>query len=101
MSELLPCPFCGGTDIYKGCNDYGWHEIYCNRCSGQTDDGIEEKAIAAWNRRTQPEPDSLLAQMAEALRVAIEQNYHDMIMTGEELRKCSAALSDYNERVKG
>ena len=40
--------------------------------------------------------DSLRAVNAEllaALEVALLQNEHDMLMTGEELRKCSAAIA--------
>lgn len=31
--------------------------------------------------------------MQEALTVAVKQNSHDMLMTGEEIRACEAALS--------
>lgn len=106
MTALLPCPFCGGpasadwggdhsTAFEAGCYNHG-----CDISPYAWEADGEEAAIAAWNTRTQPAPDPLLAQMAEALRVAIEQNYHDMIMTGEELRKCSAALSAYDARRK-
>jgi hypothetical protein len=30
--------------------------------------------------------------MLEALEMAVRQNEHDMLMTGEELRKCAAAI---------
>jgi len=33
------------------------------------------------------------AELLEALKVAFIQNEHDMLMTGEELRKCSAAIA--------
>lgn len=32
-------------------------------------------------------------RLAEALRIAIRQNSHDMLMTGDELRQCEAAIS--------
>jgi len=38
----------------------------------------------------------LLAERAillEALKIAVRQNSHDMAMTGEELRKCEAAIA--------
>jgi hypothetical protein len=31
--------------------------------------------------------------MLHALKLAVRQNSHDMIMTGEELRKCEAAIA--------
>jgi len=31
-------------------------------------------------------------QLREALKMAVKQNGHDMLMTGEELRKCEATL---------
>jgi hypothetical protein len=30
--------------------------------------------------------------LLEALKLAVRQNSHDMLMTGEELRKCEAAI---------
>jgi hypothetical protein len=31
--------------------------------------------------------------LLEALKLAVRQNSHDMLMTGEELRKCEAAIA--------
>jgi hypothetical protein len=31
-------------------------------------------------------------ELLEALKLAVRQNSHDMLMTGEELRKCEAAI---------
>ena len=57
-SELLPCPFCGGTDIY--CADAGhktgvWF-VQCEDC-GATFPHFDskEEAITAWNTRTPKE----------------------------------------------
>ena len=33
-----------------------------------------------------------LLECVDALRMAVQQNDHDMLMTGEELRQCRAAL---------
>lgn len=33
------------------------------------------------------------AELLEALQLAVRQNSHDMLMTGEELRQCEAAIS--------
>lgn len=32
-------------------------------------------------------------ELLEALRIAVRQNSHDMLMTGEELRQCEAAIA--------
>lgn len=32
-------------------------------------------------------------ELLEALRIAVRQNSHDMLMTGEELRACEAAIA--------
>ena len=34
--------------------------------------------------------------LADALRMAVRQNSHDMLMTGEELRECSKALAEHD-----
>jgi len=64
MSELKPCPFCGGksgrfvTDA--GSSNYvgkwGWWECDCGARAedvrtGYDADGWQDAAIAAWNRR--------------------------------------------------
>ena len=33
-----------------------------------------------------------MGKMEAALRIAVRQNSHDMLMTGDELRQCEAAL---------
>lgn len=44
---------------------------------------------AAELRRLYAQRDALL----EALKLALRQNEHDMLMTGEELRQCRAAIA--------
>lgn len=72
MSELKPCPFCGGrAKLHNGfeihpvidvngayvdadINSDGMSWVYCTQCHASTvevDVGNEEKAINAWNRR--------------------------------------------------
>ena len=62
MSELKPCPFCGGeADEYEG--DYG-NGIYCMMCGAMVGEPIHlgyrttkrvsiAEAIAAWNSRAE------------------------------------------------
>lgn len=50
MTELKPCPFCGGKNIRLTC--WGLYRCWCVDCLSQTADCISEKeAIEAWNRR--------------------------------------------------
>lgn len=54
-ASLLPCPFCGGTNIIENGvespkGDYFWH--MCGGCCVQTEGEVgRENARAAWNRR--------------------------------------------------
>lgn len=53
MTDLLPCPFCGGeaNTVLKGSDD--WH-IECHDCASRSGIyGIRESAIAAWNTRAE------------------------------------------------
>lgn len=52
MSELLPCPFCGGEAEINGANKYGW-SVWCKKCHSNNNWGhaTEQGAIDAWNTR--------------------------------------------------
>lgn len=57
LSELLPCPFCGGKA--KTHITYGFHAqiigacVLCEECGASTNTYItSEAANAAWSRRT-------------------------------------------------
>ena len=50
MSELKPCPFCGGeASIYEEIP--GGYIVQCHDCCGQIGIMTREHAIAAWNAR--------------------------------------------------
>ena len=51
MSELKPCPFCGGKARFI--NKYkGMRWVVCDYCLCETDlFSTDEKAVEAWNRR--------------------------------------------------
>lgn len=70
MSELLPCPFCGGNNLEIQHSDIeGWiAHVACKDCDDMIgpmskykyDDKDEAAADASevWNRRTPPKPSS-------------------------------------------
>lgn len=52
MSELKPCPFCGGEQVTTKKGKYMWW-CKCEKCNAES--GVrskKEEAIEAWNRRT-------------------------------------------------
>lgn len=61
MTELKPCPFCGGkpeyTDDYYS-NGTNYHNVFCTECgagsayiSGFNTKNARNQVIEAWNRR--------------------------------------------------
>lgn len=55
MSELKPCPFCGGHARIFRVNCF-YYEAQCNVCGNRTAPyKYPETAIAAWNRRIHDE----------------------------------------------
>ena len=55
MTELLPCPFCGGEAHIVGGDDFFYNVVQCCNChataSGRYE--TEAEAIAAWNTRAE------------------------------------------------
>lgn len=53
VSDLMPCPFCGSTDL--GDKGPSYTQIMCNACGvSQYDQPSRAEAVAAWNRRATP-----------------------------------------------
>ena len=66
MDKLLPCPFCGGEAIVVKTERCGRY-VGCWDCGGRTEEfetdyagSAHDKAIAAWNRRAQPDNEPLV-----------------------------------------
>jgi Lar family restriction alleviation protein len=59
QSELLPCPFCGGTETtpsFSGLTKDAWAYVCCDDCEAcgpwvESGDGAKDRMEAAWNRR--------------------------------------------------
>ena len=52
MSDLKPCPFCGGKPhMHHG--GAGNYYVSCLECKVTSDDGTEERATRIWNRRAE------------------------------------------------
>jgi hypothetical protein len=97
VSDRLPEKYCdvlirvdrdGETEQRVGrLNHYGrWQLSSYQHCKHQymcePEAWFDEKVVIAAN-----------AELLESLRLAVRQNSHDMLMTGEELRKCEAAIA--------
>lgn len=53
MTELRPCPFCGGEAKLVRANN-SWHKVICCKCTGSAGSWrtvTRQEAIEAWNRR--------------------------------------------------
>lgn len=55
--EAKPCPFCGGTDITTGELNLVAKCVDCDTRGPWPGPGIDDDALAAWNRRAPEKPE--------------------------------------------
>ena len=59
MSELKPCPFCGGeAEVFSSIFDV-WRVVCKNNCRAMEDPTDKAAAITAWNTRAPVVPDGM------------------------------------------
>ena len=98
MSELKPCPFCGGTKI---CTEKGLNLNYCDNCSAESN-------IEHWN--TRPIEDGLRARIAELEKdndefrqlirdwsIVLEQDDHFQLWHVESVRQAMLEINKERE----
>lgn len=81
MSELKPCPFCGGEATMKAPNMHRKTCIACKECGVSTGWGTVEEVTAAWNRRAQPTNEPLT--MEQLREMGYEWVWVERIGNGE------------------
>jgi Restriction alleviation protein Lar len=83
VSELKPCAFCGGTDIFIEPDELGsggqWVSpihVGCTECKAEQYADTEDEAVAKWNRRaalsSQPVPASVREGLAQTVREVLD-----------------------------
>lgn len=94
MTELKPCPFCGGeaefqSTVYQG--ELG--NVHCKKCYSSTggDLQIKNQAETAWNTR----PQSLTEKVKWLKRRKHDNNYCQWASSGQ----CSCGAEGYNEAI--
>ncbi len=82
IPELLPCPFCDGTNVGVWGEGFGVYQVECEDCdiSGPPADSKIE-AAELWNNR--PGRDRLLTKI-EHLEIEKDRLY-DRVMKGEQM----------------
>lgn len=107
MSELLPCPFCGG-EASKRLFYKGKYRVHCNVCDAHSGDvcDTEAEAIAAWNTRAYTTDEVTLSGMyasglpVEDVRVfgmTLDEVRQMMKRDAERGRTCKQVLTDCDD----
>lgn len=79
MSELKPCPFCGGEAYIQGGEneDCPWF-IDCNKCQCEIEyfSVTKQQAIDAWNERKLIKLHTIYTRMKSTCKCGKEANFH-------------------------
>lgn len=101
QTDLKPCPFCGGEQVYISQEHVAPGEIWWVRhkgCYGSLAHGTEAEAITAWNTRAISERERALVEAVRALSENIGAASLARNKYGIELReKTRAALAAYGD----
>lgn len=86
--EIKPCPFCGGNGIANISDPHPY--IYCERCDVRGPHyGTIEKAIAAWNKRYEPE-----FERVESGKVQIGDDWPGVFIRGDHALYVALLMKD-------
>lgn len=103
MSELLPCPFCGGrANFYENAIDFvpKW-SVGCDDCEANLDVCEDEKLEAAevWNTR-HPAPGPLMVWYGPMPESNGKSNFTAILHKGDLVEGHTIARSEYPDRVR-
>ena len=97
MSAHTPGPWTASIQRNKAGDDLGWIVEHSNGRIGWASLAYRDANVEATPEDPAREANARLIAAAPdlltALRVAVRQNAHDLLMTGEELRTCEAAIA--------
>ena len=98
MSDLKPCPFCGGAASFKPRS----FKASCDKCGAHVPNGAvsSEEVIAAWNRRALP-----AAQPAHVTETAKSEHDERVMLTltaeRDRLREALTVISQFLATTSG
>ena len=102
MSELLPCPFCGGPAKPSGPDSGGWHWVMCCRCGVQTANcSCPEASAKQWNTRPQipTEPTEAMIEAGINAHAVAKPNMRGLVTSIYKAMQAAASPEDKSDDV--